>query len=135
MVIKMKQNLQKIIYILLEAKFDLEIDEKDWPDKLYHVTRQDVLHKIKKIGITPRTESKKSTHTERVYFAKNYNSAKIIYHQFKKDYSNQKFAILEINPKLVNYLRLFDDPNFKGYGYYGLVNVPPDAIKIVKENI
>ena len=128
-------NNLEYIYIVLEAKFDVEIDKKDFPDKLYHITRQDVLHKIKKIGLTPRTKSKKSTHTERVYFAKTYEDAYDIYVQFKKGYSDQKYAILEINPKLVNYLRLFDDPNFKGYGYYGLVNVPPSAIKILKENL
>ena len=125
-----RDNLE-YIYITLEAKFDIELDKKDWPDKLYHVTRQDVLHKIKKIGITPRTGSKISSHSERVYFAKDVESAKIIHDRFKKDYQDQKFVTLEVEPKLVNHLRLFDDPNYKGYGYYGLVNVPPNAIKII----
>ena len=151
---KRKLNLKKVSYneeflfelikkydfleqfdVTIEAKFDVELDKDKISDKLYHITRQDVLHKIKKIGLTPRTKSKKSTHTERVYFAKTYEDAYDIYVQFKKGYSDQKYAILEINPKLVNYLRLFDDPNFKGYGYYGLVNVPPSAIKILKENL
>ena len=123
------------LFINLEAKFDILLDKDKWPDKLYHLTRQNVLEKIKKIGITPRTHSKLSAHSERVYFAKDEDSAEVIYNQFKKLYPDQKFALLEIDPKQVKHLRLFDDPNFKNLGCYGLVNVPPNAIKIFKENI
>ena len=128
------------IYVTLEAKFDVEIDSKDWPDKLYHITRQEVLPKIIRIGLTPRSEFKISTYPERIYFGIEYKRVINLTHKFKnqarlKGKEDQKFAILEIDTKSINYLRLFDDPNFKGYGYYALVNVPPKAIKVLKGNL
>ena len=125
------KNLNNLI-VVLEANFDIE---RPVPEKLYHVTRQEVLEKIKQIGIVPKSKSKKSTHPERIYFAKTYDDTYDIYGNFKKEAPDQKFAILEINTSKVNHIRVFDDPNYKGFGLYGLVNIPPNAIKIVKENI
>ncbi len=129
--VKQYDNLERL-YIILEAKFDIE---RDVPEKLYHVTRQDVLEKIKKIGLTPRSGNKKGTHPERIYFAKTYDDAYDIYGNFKAKYKEQKYAILEINTKLVKHIRVFDDPNYKRFGYYILVNVHPNAITILKENL
>lgn len=128
------------IYVSLEAKFDIEVDSKDFPDKLYHITRQEVIPKIKRRGLSPRTESKISTHPEKIYFGIEYERIINLVNKFKdqaklRGKNDQKFAVLEIETKSVPHLRLFEDPNYKGYGYYGLVNVPPNAIKIVKENI
>ena len=126
------KNLSNLI-VVLESSHDIE--EDNIPDKLYHVTRQDVLHKIKKIGLVPRSESKKSTHPERIYLTKSYSDVYDMTHHFKKEAPDQKFAILEINTSKINHLRLFHDPNYRDYGYYILVNVPPNAIKILKENL
>ena len=129
--IKQYDNLERL-YIILEAKFDIE---RDIPDKLYHVTRQDVLEKIKKIGLSPRSGNKKGTHPERIYFAKTYDDTYDIYGNFKAKNKEQKYVILEIDTSLVKHIRVFDDPNYKGYGYYILVNVHPNAITILKENL
>jgi len=156
---KRKLNLKKVSYneeflfelikkydfleqfdVTIEAKFDVELDKDKISDKLYHITRQDVLHKIKKIGLTPRAESKLSKHPERIYFGIDYNETLSLVDIFKKQAGlkgkkDQKYTLLEIDPKQIKHLRVFDDPNYKNMGYYILVNVPPNAIKIVKENI
>ncbi len=126
--------------VIIEAKFDIELDKDKIPDKLYHITRQDVIHKIKKIGLTPRAESKLSKHPERIYFGIDYNETLSLVDIFRKQAElkgkkDQKFAVLEINTKQIKHLRIFDDPNYKNMGYYILVNVHPNAITILKENL
>ena len=126
------KNIEKLI-VVLESKFDIE--EDNIPDKLYHVTRQDVIHKIKRIGLVPRSESKKSTHPERIYLGKKYSDVYDMAYHFKKENPNYNYVILEVDAGKIKHLRLFYDPNYRDYGYYVLVNIPPDAIKILKENI
>ena len=136
-------NLYNVLCIVIEAKYDVEVSIKH---KLYHTTRQEVLHKIMKNGLTPREKSKLSTHPERVYLALTYSDAYDLVVQLKTDYVRKyperyktsddvKMCILEIDPINVKYLKLFSDPNFKDNAVYTLMNIPKEAIKIIKENI
>lgn len=126
--------------IEIEAKFDIERNEIGIPKKLYHITLQRKLLKILKQGLVPKSESKLSTHPERIYFGiKESNVNALIPHY--RNYYNSKgqsgmvMAILEIDTTKVKDLKLYDDPNYKHMGYYTLVNVPSDAIKVIRENI
>jgi len=52
-------------------------------------------------------------------------------------YALLEIDVSKINSKFIkeNKLRIFEDPNFKNYGVYIMVNVHPDAITVLKENI
>ena len=123
------------LYIVLEAKFDRELDVGEIPEKLYHLSYQKHFNKIKEKGLIPKTKNKLSTHPERIFLALNIESVNKLYGQFKTKEPNETFTIWEIEIDKVPQLKLFDDPNYKGKGVYTLMNIPPNAIKIIKENI
>jgi|ERR1035437_731978 hypothetical protein len=129
-----KQHLDELI-VILEAKFDIEVYKI--PEKLYHICPQDNLEKILKIGLTPRSGSKISNHPERIYFAFTESNVLQIGEKFKEHEFNKinGYTLLEIDTSKVNQLRIFEDPNFKKSGVYALVNVPPDAITVLREKI
>ena len=123
--------------ITLEAKFDIEIYPKEFPEKLYHICPQDNLKKILQIGLVPRSGSKIANHPERIYFSFSAGNALAIAKRFK-EYGLEKangYSLLEINTSKINHLRMFEDPNFKKFGVYIMVNVHPNAITVLKENV
>lgn len=132
-----------------EPKYDIEVV---MPDKLYHLTKQNKVNKIKKLGLTPRSAEQFFNFKDRVYFALNKNSLYDLAKQKKqielnrinaKKYSDEniknnkieqsgKFAILTIAPKGSKvYTRFFKDPNFFD-GYYTKENIHPFAIKNIE---
>jgi hypothetical protein len=120
------------IYLKLEAKFDIEINETN--SKLYHVTHDRYLSKIKKIGLVPKSQSKNSYHPERIYFVKEEKYAQKIAKEFSNlEYTfEHNYVLLEINVNAINNIKLYEDPNFKEldnvYGYFTFDNIPPNAI-------
>lgn len=124
------ENYQLPIYLKIEPKFDnskIEI-----PAVLYHVTHERHLDKIKKIGLVPKSKSKKAFHSERIYLFKNKESANVIAKEFSRiDYQfEHNYILLPINTLIIPNLQLHVDPNFKNDGFYTYDNVPPSAIKI-----
>jgi hypothetical protein len=118
----------KIINIFFEAKFDLNVIKI--PKILYHITDSIYLDKIKQKGLIPKSKSKLSIHPDRIYFSKNINAVKLLLQKFNELYPEKDFIILEINTeKIPIYFRLYEDPNFSGYGFYTLNNIPPNAIE------
>jgi len=117
--------------ITFEAKYDIEIE--DIPKYLYHTTPVSRWEKIEKIGLTPKSQSKLSYHPERIYLAFDEKEVAELGDMFKR-WKNEPHLILQIDTHRVpGKFRLFDDPNFKGYGAYTLNNIPPYAIKVVNE--
>lgn len=124
------------IYLKLEKKRDSNEDtDIVIPSILYHITHERHLEKIKKIGLVPKSKSKKSAHPERIYLAGNEESAiKLV-----KEFSNleyefeHNYVLLEIDTnKAVEFKRdknfkLNKDPNFTE-GYFTYDNIPPTAI-------
>jgi hypothetical protein len=127
-------NNPKIYSILLicEAKFDQKVN--NIPEILYHVTPLRSWEKIQKIGLIPKSRSKRSYHPERVYLGKDENSTIKLTPKFYQDTGLNEWVLLKINTNHIpgNYLRLYQDPNFK-YGYYTLNNIPPQAIEKIKD--
>ncbi len=121
------------IKLRFEAKFDEEIIEKI-PKILYHITPTQNVDKILKIGLVPKSRSKRSYHPERVYLGKDEKNTIKLAPKFYQDTGINKWVLLKINTDSIpaNYLRLYYDPNFK-YGYYTLNNMPPQAIEKVKD--
>lgn len=132
-----------------EAKFDLDSTESIYQNKngkfLYHITPLVNLEKIKKIGLTPKTNSKLSYHPERIYFLKNVDNENFIKNFVSKLFIinknnidlKEKYVILKIDlgieekietkPKI----RFFVDPNMVD-AVYTLENISPNSISPLK---
>lgn len=115
-------------YVTFEAKYDEQVVE-NIPKILYHASPSKNADKILKIGLSPRSRSKKSFHPERVYFTFSLEKIKELIPLLNKIEGEKKFTIFKINTEEVpgNYFRLYTDPNFKG-GFYTVNNIPPYAL-------
>jgi hypothetical protein len=120
------------IYLECEAKFDQKVNKI--PEFLYHVAPLRSWEKIQKIGLVPKSRSKKAYHPERVYLGKDEKNTSNLASKFYQSEGTKECVLLKIDTNMVpgDYLRLYYDPNFK-YGYYTLNNIPPQAIEKVKE--
>ena len=120
------------IYLECEAKFDQKVNKI--PSFLYHVAPLRSWDKIQKIGLIPKSRSKKAYHPERVYLGKDEKNTSNLAPKFYQSEGIKDWVLLKINTNMVpgDYLRLYYDPNFK-YGYYTLNNIPPQAIEKVKD--
>jgi len=117
--------------LYFEAKYDVE--EYKIPDTLYHVTTDTAYEKILRLGLSPKSRSKKAFHPDRIYFTKDLDVAKELSGRLKSYYpGGADPVILKVNTKYIpgNYFKLYRDPQFRGKGYYSLNNVPPDAIEL-----
>jgi hypothetical protein len=116
--------------ISFEPKFDLNIPKDAWPKYLFHVTPKKRLKKILKVGLTPKSRGKTSSHPDRIYLGKDRDD---IVHGLmpelaKYEEDNIEWSLLTIDPDFIGGpFRLFRDPNYS-YGVYSLMNVPPKAI-------
>ena len=111
--------------IRFEPKFDMEYKHNS--RYLYHVTEENYLNKIFKIGLVPKTKSKKTYHPERIYFTINADKANEIKDIFSNGYI-EKPIILKIDVFGLENL-FYVDKNFTG-GVYTLENVPPKNISL-----
>jgi len=130
---KLNENLLESFYfqITIESKFNKII--KNVPDKLYHISRISNVVKITKFGMNPRSKNKKAYHPDRVYLGYDANNVSNIANQFGKgEYVLYEIDMTKIgsnNTPLINYIKLYDDPDFSGYGCYTHENIPPNCIK------
>ena len=114
----------KSILLQFEAKYDAIIDI---PKYVYHITSADNISKIKKIGLTPRTQSKISTHPDRIYVSLNEEYSAEIYWQIRGIFRNRTGVELVIDTNQLNQ-SFYEDPNFQTMGVYTYKNIPPQAI-------
>jgi len=125
-----KKQFTNILF-LFEAKYDIQVE--DFPDILYHVCEKKYADKILKIGLVPRSRSKKAFHPERVYLCKDLNDAVILINQFDSLDKNKYWVILRIDVfSIQDYLKLYKDPNYAEKGFYTLNNIPPFCISKLK---
>ena len=110
------------IYLECEAKFDQKVNKI--PSFLYHVAPLRSWDKIQKIGLIPKSRSKKAYHPERVYLGKDEKNTSNLAPKFYQSEGIKDWVLLKINTNMVpgDYLRLYYDPNFK-YRYYTLNNL------------
>jgi len=127
------------IIISFEAKYDTSIDmvQGKIPSFLYHVTPKANADKILKVGLLPKSRSKKAFHPERVYLMKNINDAEKLAKNLSSAAGSEvrEWVLLEIDVDylLHRHFRLYKDPNFKEKGYYTMNNIPPQAIEKIKD--
>lgn len=122
-----------ISYFSIEAKYDLELNVKNYPI-LYHTSPSKHDSKIQKIGLSPRTKSKVGFHPERIYFARNMDQIETLLPQFYDITGETNYSIFKIDMKSAHrrnrQIRLFKDSQFTG-GVYTLSNIPPKYIQLV----
>lgn len=130
-------NREKIdIIFYIEAKFDITV--KNIPQLLYHSTLTEYLKNILENGLFPKTKNKISTHPPRIYLSNSIPNA-IVFSRFAKAKHFKEMTILEIdttkikqtssyNGELIDF-KLYNDPNYKGKGYYTLNNIHKNTIK------
>lgn len=129
-----KEEINIIFYI--EAKFDITV--KNIPQFLYHATLTEYVENILKKGLFPKTKNKISNHPPRIYLSNSIPNA-IVFARFAKAKHFREMTLLEIdtskikqtllyNGKLIDF-KLYNDPNYRGRGFYTLNNIHKDAIK------
>ena len=121
-------------YETMEIEVNKMFDaESGIPLKLFHVTHSKNMKKIEDKGLIPLSHKKIDYHPERIYLFGSLKSAK----SFKSDIINRYFlenenlTIIEIDSKLLNKIRLHNDPKFGGKikdAFYTYSNIPFFAI-------
>lgn len=132
----------KIENIKFEAKFDSEyIPNLD--KKIYHISPDIYSTSIQVDGLTPKSQSKISTHPERIYFILDiWNNGKLkrfaeklfIYKSTTPNKSNvtiEYYNVYEIDIKKCKNIKFYNDPQFIGEGVWTYQNIPPIAIKLI----
>ena len=90
-------------------KFDIE-NYEGVPEYLYHVTEIKYLSKILEKGLIPRSKSKIEKHPERVYVTNSMKGANNFKKILEEIYAGINLAILKIDTKLLNNIKLYYDP-------------------------
>jgi hypothetical protein len=116
-------------YVSFEAKYDEQVVE-NIPKILYHASPSKNADKILKIGLSPRSRSKKSFHPERVYVSSSLTKIKNIIPLLGKLEGDRNYTVFKINTEEVpgNYFKLYKDPNLPDTGFYTVNNIPPYAL-------
>lgn len=107
-----------------EAKYDPIVEV---PRFVYHITADKNIDKIKKIGLTPKTQGKRSTHPERIYVSLSKKDSDFLFNRLKYHFGKGQGIELVIDTATLKQT-FYEDPNFKGRGVYTYTNIPPQAI-------
>lgn len=122
------------IKFYFESKFDETLKHK--PSELYHVCNEVNIHKIKKIGLIPKSKSKRTNHPDRIYVTLHLSNAQKMMNNFIFDDRikglNNTYHIIKIDitDKYYDNIRLFKDPNYQG-GYYTYQNFRPKDLNLL----
>lgn len=112
------------LIFFFEAKYDPIVKV---PRYVYHITADRNIGKIKKIGLTPKTQGKRSTHPERIYVSLSKKDSDFLLNRLKYYFGKGKGVELVIDTEALNQ-PFYEDPNFKDQGAYTYANIPPQAI-------
>lgn len=127
------------IYIIIEQKYDIELDRSSLGDTLYHITSPAVVDKILRIGLTPKTRSKIANHPGRIYLTNDLKTIKSLADKFDDFLHGNGTVILKIDiSKISPKAKFYRDPNFTtdaaaDTGFYTYTNIPPNAISVLRQ--
>lgn len=127
-------DLDYPVTLFFEAKFDRVASNisKENQIKLYHITDKRHLTKIKKIGLSPRSGEKLSSHPERIYLCNNYDDAlEMKAMLLDGNYINNPILITLSLDKSKYTFR--NDPNYFNQGVYTTQNIPPASIISIEQ--
>lgn len=135
---EVKGIVQKSFYEFIIILFERNYDERIKTQFLYHATPIERWVKIKKLGLSVRSQSKKGYHPDRVYFATSLESAETISEMLfdtekNKDSLTGQYVIMKIEVQsLPKEIKFYKDPNFKS-GVYTYSNIPPQYLEFVEK--
>lgn len=107
-----------------EPKYDPVIEV---PRFVYHITVDRNIDKIKKIGLTPKTQGKRSIHPERIYVSLSKKDSDFLFSRLKYHFGKSQGVELVIDTAALKQT-FYEDPNFERKGAYTYANIPPQAI-------
>lgn len=134
-----KSKIDIVLYI--EAKYDISVENIQ--RFYYHATLVKYIDKILKYGLVPKSKNKLSSHPDRIFLSNNENNA-IAFVRFAKAGMSESpdMTILKIDTNNIkeqyeyngqkSVFKLYNDPNYKGKGFYTLNNIPKDAVTDLK---
>ena len=108
---------------------DRDLNKNSTPEILYHATHSRFIEKIKKIGLVPKSQSKNSTHPDRIYLTEDKEIAKNLAQNFANmEYKNDhNYVLLEIDMTKLPNVKLHRDPHIQNC-FFVNENIPPLAI-------
>lgn len=117
------------LYIKFEAKFDIEyIDNRN---VFYHTTPTKYVNRILKIGLIPKRGEKISSHPDRIYLSFTQDDVKFLINLLEPHSNNEKFSIFRVTLPDNNPIKLYEDPNFKGFGVYTHENINKEWLELI----
>ena len=121
----------------IKPRFDTELNKI--PEKLYYLCDKTDPESILQSGLIVQKYSDEILNTKRLYFGLTKNSVKKMKEIFKINIENT-YVLLEIETSKIKDLEkenlvILEDRKKEIPGVYLINNIPPDAIKIIKENI
>lgn len=112
------------LIFFFEAKYDPLVEV---PQYVYHLTTNRFIDKIKQIGLTPKTLSKRSAHPERIYVSLTKKDSDFLFKGLKQHFGKNQGIELTIDTSQLKG-PFYEDPNFKLQGVYTYQNIPSSAI-------
>jgi len=123
--------------VFFEPKFDnKELESGEIPNVVYHISPIQFKKKILEIGLIPKSKEKMTKHPDRIYLAKDKDSALLLLKNKNFILGNNLFSLYEIqleNLVKKKKVRVFTDVNFKDFGFYTMGNISPEYIKFVED--
>jgi len=121
-------NTKNVIELYLNKKYDFE--DNSIKTILYHVTTKEKYDKIKKIGLTPKTNNILENHSDRIYLFDNLDEC-YEYIKIKRKTTTNDYIILRIDLRLIDKIKLYLDPKYELFdgAYYTYDNIEPFAIE------
>jgi hypothetical protein len=133
-----EDDIENAIGILeFEPKYDRIIPNSDIPDKIYHITEENLYSKIKKIGLIPKHLDRISYHPDRIFFG--LSESICINLSSHEDFKIKNPILLIIDSKSLKEknISFYDDSNLSDAGIYVIDNIPPKYIigmKLITNN-
>jgi len=138
---EISKSLLKELKIRFEAKYDdgLYKNTHKIPDVLYHLSPDNILHKIKRDGLIPKNKNRKTTHPGRIYLFKNLSETDVLLKMIKLNDSKDKvsnitYSLIELDLKNKKDIVLHTDPNYLN-GFFIYDNIAPHYLKILKSEL
>lgn len=136
-------NLDEIARLQFEPRNQDNCIHPNTIGMLYHWTRPELVNKILKNGLVPRSKNSFFSYPERIYVVKDsipqtelmdlgsMLSTSLNFEKYENGQSfEQTLSLIQIDPKrLKQDFAFFIDPNYSDYGLYCLENIPPYAIE------
>jgi hypothetical protein len=117
----------EIYTLMFESKTGTIVDYDKLPDILYHVSDTKYLDKILKVGLVPKSKSKKAYHPDRIYLATDKKECTWLYNDPDFDVKKPVLFKIDRNKLEEKGIYLYKDPYLPS-GVFAIKNIPKDCL-------